>query len=90
MYLRLFSCSVNIKTSSYDPRDSSDASWSLTAGHIETKPLQGLGKSFMSSLGDDVLSTSNTLGVNDQSMIGINYQPWHKEFLSDFSWANSD
>ena len=84
MYLRLLSCSENIKTSVCDPRESFDASWSLTAGHIETKPLQGSGKSFMSSLGDDVLSTYNKLGVNHQSMIEINYQPWHKEFLSDF------
>ena len=64
MYLILFSCSTNIKTSACDPRESSDVSWSLTTGHIETKPLQSLGKKFMSSLGDDVLSTSNTLGVN--------------------------
>ena len=85
MYLRLFSCSTNIKTSACDPRESSDASFSLTSGHIETKLLEGLGKIFMSSLGDDVLSTSNTLGVNNQSMIGINYQPWHKYFLSDLS-----
>ena len=55
MYLILFSCSANIKTSACDPSESSDASWSLTVGHIETKPLQGLGKIFMSSLGDDVL-----------------------------------
>lgn len=79
----VLSCSENIKTSACDPRVSSDASWSHTAGHIETKPLQGLGKSFMPSLGDDVLSTSNTPGINHRSMIGINYRPWHKEFLSD-------
>ena len=75
------SSDLNIKTSTCDPRESYDAYWSLTASHIETKPLQGLGKSFMSSLGDDVLLKSNTLGVNHRSMIGINYQPWHKEFL---------
>lgn len=77
------SCSANIKTSARDPRESSDASWSLKAGHIEKKLPQGLGDSRLPSLGDNGLSMSNTLGVNRRPMLGINYQPWHKGFLSD-------
>lgn len=66
------SCSANIKTFACDPRESSNASWSLKAGD-----------SRMPSLGDDGLSMSNTLGINRRSMLGINYQPWHKGLLSE-------
>lgn len=79
----VLSCSANIRTSACDLRESSDASWSLTADHTETKPLHGIGNSLMPSLGHDGLSMSNTLGINHRSMLGINYQPWHKGFLSD-------
>eukprot|EP01018_Ginkgo_biloba_P034596 Gb_14057 [translate_table: standard] len=67
-----FSC-ANIQTSASNSSQPSDASWSVSAGYLDTGMLAG-DNGLMPSLGNDGISMSEALGMN--------HQPWHREILA--------